>query len=32
MRTAEELSAELSKLEKGYELLGELSRDEMVTV
>src|SRR3712207_6065852 len=29
---AGDLAAELSKLEKGYELLGELSRDETVTV
>jgi serine/threonine protein kinase/uncharacterized protein YecT (DUF1311 family) len=27
-----DMPAELSKLEKGYELIGELSRDEMVTV
>src|SRR3712207_3149733 len=30
--TAGDLSAELSKLEKGYELLGELRRDETVIV
>ncbi|MFN2565600.1 MAG: protein kinase [Gemmatimonadaceae bacterium] len=33
MMTADgDVSDELSKLQKGYELLGELSRDEMVTV